>query len=76
MNRDTFVALSLVAFALILGSFVALGFGRLVLPFRTAQLLAAPLGLLAFALGCYLLVRAVLSAVGVAPIGPSEDIEE
>jgi hypothetical protein len=61
MNRSGFVKLSMAAFALVLVSFLILGFSRLVLPYRTARVLAAPTTLLAFALVCYLLARAVLS---------------
>ncbi len=68
MNRNRFVTLSLLAFGLIFTSFVILGFSRLVLPYRTARILAAPVGLLAFALVWYLLVRATLSKLGVAEI--------
>ena len=60
--------LSLVAFGLILVSFVVMGFGRIVLPFRTARLLSAPTGLLAAALVAYLFVRALLSWLGVSRI--------
>ena len=38
------------AFGCVLASFVTLGFGRLAFGFRTAQLLAAPFGLVALAL--------------------------
>lgn len=68
MNRNRFVMLSLCAFGLIFLSFVILGFSRLVLPYRTARMLAAPVGLLAFALVCYLLMRAILSKLGIAEI--------
>ena len=68
MDRSRFVTLSALAFGLILMSFVILGFSRLVLPYRTAQLLAGPVGLVAFGLVCYLLVRAALSALGLVEI--------
>jgi hypothetical protein len=68
VNRDRFVALGLFAFGLILLSFVTLGLSRLVVPYWTARLLAAPTGLAAFALVCYLSVRALLSVLGVSPI--------
>ena len=68
MHADTFVKLGLAAFGLILVSFLLLGFSRLVLPYRTARLVAAPTMLLAFGLVCYLLLRAALSAVGVSRI--------
>ena len=68
MDRDGFVKLALLAFALVITSFFVLGFSRLVLPFRVAQTLAAPIGLLGFALVVFLFVRATLSVVGVWPI--------
>ena len=68
MDRTRCVTLSLVAFGLILVSFVVLGFGRLVLDYRTARLLSAPTMLLAAALVAYLFVRAVLAWTGIRPI--------
>jgi hypothetical protein len=68
MNRNRFVKLSVLAFGLILLSFLILGFSRLVLPYRTARILAAPTTLLAFALVCYLLVRTILSKLHVVEI--------
>jgi hypothetical protein len=68
MDRSRFVTLSLFAFGLILLSFVILGFSRLVLSYRTTRLLAGPVGLVAFGLVCYLLVRAALSALGLVEI--------
>ncbi|MDZ7730088.1 MAG: hypothetical protein U5K37_02500 [Natrialbaceae archaeon] len=50
MDQDGFVRLSLIALGIIVTSFFVLGFSRLVMPFRTAQLLAAPLGVTGFAL--------------------------
>ncbi|WP_332899525.1 hypothetical protein [Haladaptatus sp. CMSO5] len=68
MNQQRFVKLAALAFGLILVSFVILGFSRLVLPFETARMLAAPTTFAAFLLVVYLLVRGVLSALGVAKI--------
>lgn len=68
MDRSGFVKLSLLAFGLILLSFVILGFSRVVLPYRTARLLSAPTMLLAAALVAYLFVRAFLSWTGVRRI--------
>lgn len=65
MDRDGFVKLALIAFGLILASFVVLGFSRVVLPFHVAQVLSAPIGFVGFALVVYLFVRATLDAVGV-----------
>ena len=68
MDRDGFVRLSLLAFGIVVLSFVLLGFGRLVLPFRTAQTIAAPVGLAGFVLVAYLFLRATLSVLGIVPI--------
>ncbi|WP_256687008.1 hypothetical protein [Halococcus qingdaonensis] len=68
MDRNGFVKLSLLAFGLILVSFLLLGFSRLVLPYRTARVLAAPTTLLGFGLVCYLLVRAMLSKLRLVEI--------
>ncbi len=68
MRRQTYGTLSVTAFALIVVSFVILGFSRIVLPYRIARLLAAPTLLVGFALVCYLFVRGLLSWVGVRPI--------
>ena len=59
MDRNRFVVLSFVAFGCVLASFVALGFGRLLFGYRTAQVLAAPFGLVAFALVLVLFGSAV-----------------
>lgn len=66
MDRNGFVKLSMLAFGLILVSFVILGFSRIVLPYRTARMLSAPTMLLAALLVSYLFVRAVLSWTGVS----------
>lgn len=50
MERNRFVVLALVAFGCVLASFTTLGFGRLLVGYRTGLLLAAPFGLLAFVL--------------------------
>lgn len=68
MDRNGFVKLSLIAFGLILVSFLILGFSRLVLPYRTARVLAAPTTLIGFGLVSYLLVRAVLSKLRLVEI--------
>ena len=68
VNRAGFVKLSALAFGLVLVSFVILGFSRLVLPYRTARILAAPTTIAAFALVCYLLVRATLSKLHISEI--------
>ncbi|WP_129113291.1 hypothetical protein [Halegenticoccus tardaugens] len=65
MDRSQFVRLSLLAFGLVLLSFLLLGTTRIFLPFRVSQLIAAPVVASAFLLVVYLFVRATLSAVGV-----------
>mgnify|MGYP000138554000 FL=1 len=64
MHRDAFVTRSLVLFGLVAASFVVLGFSRLVLPYRVARLLAAPLLFASAVLAVFLLAQAVLVAVG------------
>jgi hypothetical protein len=65
MHRDAFVTRSLLLFGLVAASFVVLGFSRLVLPYRVARLLAAPLLFAGAVLAVVLLAHAVLVAVGV-----------
>ncbi len=64
MRRNTFVSRSVLLFALIAASFVVLGFSRLVLPYRVARLLAAPLLFAAAVLAVVLVAQATLAAVG------------
>lgn len=66
MQRQTYGTLSVITFALILVSFVILGFSRIVLPYRIARLLAAPTLLVGFALVCFLFVQGLLSWIGVS----------
>ncbi|UPM43565.1 SurA N-terminal domain-containing protein [Halocatena salina] len=66
MRRHTYGTLSVIAFALIVVSFVILGFSRIVLPYHTARVLAAPTLLGGFVLVCFLFVRGVLSWTGVS----------
>lgn len=68
MRYQTYGKLAALAFALILVSFVILGFSRIVIPYRTARLLAAPTMFLAAILVMYLLIRAILSWIGVSRI--------
>ncbi|WP_254767918.1 hypothetical protein [Salinilacihabitans rarus] len=72
MDQGGFVRLAVVAIGIVVLSFFVLGFSRLVLPYRTAQTVAAPVGLLGFALLVYLSARATLSAVGIWEIEESE----
>jgi hypothetical protein len=63
MDRNRFVGLSLVAFGCVFASFVVLGFGRLAVGYRTAQVFAAPFGLAAFALLVFLFGAALSQTV-------------
>ncbi|MCU4753777.1 hypothetical protein ACLI4U_10145 [Natrialbaceae archaeon A-CW2] len=74
MDQDDFVRLAFIAFGLVILSFVILGFSRLVVPFRVAQTLAAPVGVIGFGLVVFLFLRATASATGIAPI--EESVEE
>jgi len=65
MDRSRFASLSLVAFGLVLAAFLTMGFGRLVLPYGTARLLAAPAMFGAAILVAVLFAQAVLVATGV-----------
>lgn len=68
MHRDTFAKLALVTFGLILVSFVVLGFSRIVLPYRTARMLAAPTATLAAVGAAVLFVQSVLAVSGLRPL--------
>ena len=68
MHRNRSVSLALLTFGLILVRFVVLGVSRIILPYRTAQVLAAPTTFAAFLLVCYLFVCATLSVLGISPI--------
>lgn len=65
MHRDAFVRRSLLLFGLVAASFVVLGFSRLVLPYRVARVLAAPLLFASAVLAVVLVVHAALVVVGV-----------
>lgn len=73
MDQHGFVRLALVAFGLVILSFTILGFSRLVVPFRVAQTLAAPVGLVGFGLVVFLFLRATAAAIGLAPIEADGD---
>lgn len=64
MHRNTFARLALLAFGLVVVSFVVMGLSRIVLPYRTARLLAAPTTVLAALLVAFLFAYSVLVAVG------------
>ncbi|WP_353634102.1 hypothetical protein ABSL23_13420 [Halobacterium sp. NMX12-1] len=68
MRRNAFVSRSLLLFALVAASFVVLGFGRLVLPYRVARLLAAPLLFAGAVLAVVLVAQAALAAVGILDV--------
>lgn len=76
MDRQGFVRLALLGLSLAVVSFVVLGISRLVVSYRSAQLLAAPIGLIAFSLLLYLSVRAILAAAGIRAIAEREEREE
>lgn len=65
VRRNTFVSRALLLFALVAASFVVLGFSRLVLPYRVARLLAAPLLFAGAGLAVVLLAQATLAALGI-----------
>lgn len=64
MRRATFGKLSVLAFGLILVSFIVMGLSRIVLPYRVARLLAAPTLLAGAALVAVLFVQSVLAVTG------------
>lgn len=66
MRRATFAKLGLLVFALVFASFLVLGFGRILLPYRTARLLAAPTLVLSALLAVGLLLRATLALLGIS----------
>lgn len=68
MQRQTYGKLAVIAFALIIVSFVIVGVSRIVLSYGIARLLAFPTLFTGFILVCYLFVRGVLSWLGVSPI--------
>ncbi|SIR50394.1 hypothetical protein SAMN05421858_2543 [Haladaptatus litoreus] len=68
MKKRTFVLLGFGTFALILLSFLLLGFGRLLFSYETARYLSAPTMLLSFALVLVLLVQSVLTVTGLSEL--------
>ncbi|WP_266079013.1 hypothetical protein [Haladaptatus caseinilyticus] len=68
MKKRTFVLLGFGAFALILLSFLLLGFGRLVFSYQTARYLSAPTMFVAFAFVLVLLVQSILSVAGLSEL--------
>jgi len=64
MDRNRFVTVSFAALGCVLLSFVVLGFSRLVLPYRTARLLAAPVFLVAVGLTAVAFAQAALVTLG------------
>lgn len=74
MKQSTFVKLALVTFGLVLVNFMIVGFGRLVVSFDVARLIAAPVTVVTAVLMVYLFLRAVLAKLGVWEIEP--DVSE
>ncbi|WP_122089364.1 hypothetical protein [Halalkalicoccus subterraneus] len=74
MKQSTFVKWGLLAFGLVLFTFVIRGSTRLFLGDRTATVLSAPVGLGALAVLVVLFVVALLSLVGLRPM--ERDIDE
>lgn len=68
MRRSTFVRLSLLAFGLLLVSFVIRGFSQFLVSSSTAAWLSAPTMLVAGALVVVLTVQSVLAVAGVRPL--------
>ncbi|WP_227353251.1 hypothetical protein [Haladaptatus salinisoli] len=68
MRKRTFVWLGLGAFGLVVVSFLLLGFGRLLLSYRTARYLSAPTMFVAFALVAVLFGYSVLAFLGVVEL--------
>ena len=68
MHPNRFLLLAVGAFGLAIGSFLIRGPGSLVVSSETAQLLAAPMFLGAFALAVLAFVLAVLAKLGVVTL--------
>ncbi|MEM4781821.1 MAG: hypothetical protein QXG03_09715 [Halalkalicoccus sp.] len=74
MKQSTFVKAGLLAFGLVLLTFVIRGSTRLLLGDRIAAALSAPVALLALGLLVALVLAALLSALGIRPM--ERDIDE
>ncbi|ADJ15387.1 hypothetical protein [Halalkalicoccus jeotgali] len=74
MKQSTFVRWGLIAFGLVVLTFVIRGSARLLLDERTASILSAPVGVGALLVLCVLSIVAVLSLTGIRPI--ERDLEE
>lgn len=68
MKQRTFTLVGLAAFALVVTSFLILGFGRVLLSYQTARYLSAPTMFLAFALVVGLFGYGVLASVGIVEL--------
>lgn len=68
MHQDTFVRLSLLAFGLIVASFVVRGVSQFVVSADTANLITAPTMLLGAVLVVALTIQSVLAVTGVRPL--------
>lgn len=68
MRHQTYGKLAVLAFALVLVSFVVVGLTRGFVGFRTARLLAAPTTLAAAGLVAFLFARGLLAWLGIMPL--------
>lgn len=68
MDRNRFVLLAIVAFGLILASFLIRGTTRIFLPYTTSLNLVAPIVFAAFAIILYLFVWGLLDLLGIRSI--------
>ncbi|MFC6613717.1 hypothetical protein ACFQAS_01870 [Halopenitus salinus] len=69
MNRSRFVRLAVLAFGLLLLSFVSRGLARLVAGYETAILVSVPSLVLGGILAVYLTLRGLLDVSGLVRIG-------
>ena len=75
VNQARAITVGVAAIVLAVLSFVVLGFGQFLLGYRTAVLIAAPIGTLAFLLGIGLAVLFLLGRVGVGPLTAPPETE-
>ncbi len=68
MKQTTFLNLSVLAFGLVIASFLIRGLSRFVVASETASLLSAPTMFLAAGLVVFLTVRSVLAVSGIRPL--------
>ncbi|MWV41181.1 MULTISPECIES: hypothetical protein [Natrialba] len=72
MDRQGFVTLAILGFALVIASFFVRGFGQLLLGRGIAEVLQSPIVFAGFGILVYLFVRATLDAVGVWTVEDSD----